>query len=695
GGETCEYDLNIKAAFASTSTAQWTILVYMDGDNDLEAFALGDLNEMEAVYAPGDVQIGVLLDRAPGYDTTNGDWTDTRVGVVRHDNNTDVISSVLSSWGERNLGDESTLADFIEWGMTALTADNYALILWDHGSGMYGAMVDETNGGDYLNTEELAEALSDQPDTLDVLAFDASLMAQVEVMEAVSDYVDYFVASEEAEGGDGWRYTELYRELIQRLPLTPAQFASGIVQNAETNSSLVTMSASDTSSSAGLISSIKTFVDAVLANATQSEWDAIFEARDAAPAFAYPELRDLGGFMTAVAQYVSQADISAAATAVLTALDTTVVQNYSSFHAGGTGLSVYLPDVGDTVFNRYERLGFAEDTGWDNFVTTLVAQSPVDRSTAARDWAESNDLRSTAYGLGTVSGYGMVYTGLSIHQPDNQDWYRFTLAEAGSATDEVSIEFTHADGDLSLSLYDGDGTLVQTSAGSADVESISLDGLAVGQYYVLVTGASGVVNPDYTLGFDAPGETDDWAEGAGGNDAQNKASPISADTPYGGLSILGSDLDWYQFYLPRAVDVESVVLTSTFDSSQAILQMQLYDEAGALLASSTPTATGATLTYNAPTGQAYYVLTMRSQQLGADPEDDFVPYSLEVAEQQGDPDLNEAPTATAQNVTPTAASSYEVTLTGTDSATDSGDLTYAIVDPGQYAELQLPRISTG
>ncbi|MBK9645755.1 MAG: hypothetical protein IPO67_11500 [Deltaproteobacteria bacterium] len=58
--------------------AAWTILVYMDGDNDLESYVMHDLNELEASMLSPDVRVLVLADRAEGYVTEDGDWTTTR-----------------------------------------------------------------------------------------------------------------------------------------------------------------------------------------------------------------------------------------------------------------------------------------------------------------------------------------------------------------------------------------------------------------------------------------------------------------------------------------------------------------------------------------------------------------------------------------------------------------------------------------
>src|SRR4030095_16659187 len=71
---------------APAAMANWTVLVYMGGDNNLEDGLENDLDEFEiAGGSTSSVRVLVLLDRAHDYDTSNGDWTDTRVFEVGAD----------------------------------------------------------------------------------------------------------------------------------------------------------------------------------------------------------------------------------------------------------------------------------------------------------------------------------------------------------------------------------------------------------------------------------------------------------------------------------------------------------------------------------------------------------------------------------------------------------------------------------
>ncbi len=123
--------------------AEWTVLVYMDGDNNLELSALRDLNEMEAAGGSERVNVVVQVDRALGETTVDGDWTGGRRYLMRGDADADLMASeLLEEMGEINMGDPQTLADFVAWGMQTYPANRTALVMWDHGAGWNGISFD-------------------------------------------------------------------------------------------------------------------------------------------------------------------------------------------------------------------------------------------------------------------------------------------------------------------------------------------------------------------------------------------------------------------------------------------------------------------------------------------------------------------------------------------------------------------------
>ncbi|MDX2118612.1 MAG: lysyl oxidase family protein [Planctomycetota bacterium] len=97
-----------------------------------------------------------------------------------------------------------------------------------------------------------------------------------------------------------------------------------------------------------------------------------------------------------------------------------------------------------------------------------------------------------------------VVDALTIHDANDVDVFRFYSAATGTANDSVRIEFIHSAGDLNLQLFDDTDTLVATSSGLSNIESISLAGRPRGWYSARVTGFSGARSPYYRVVIDPP-----------------------------------------------------------------------------------------------------------------------------------------------------------------------------------------------
>lgn len=201
---------------------EWTILVYMVGDNNLEAMALKDINEMEKGI-DGPVEIIVLIDRAKGFDRSEGDWSDARIYRIRKDNDEKRIhSELLAKLGELNMGTPDVLRDFLRSALATFPAKHHALILWDHGGGWQSHANDsdapgQPQGEDYLTLPELHRALHEALaevgiDKLDLIGFDMCLMGQLETAAEMKDLARVMVASEALEPGDGWPYERVLPE---------------------------------------------------------------------------------------------------------------------------------------------------------------------------------------------------------------------------------------------------------------------------------------------------------------------------------------------------------------------------------------------------------------------------------------------------------------------------------------------------
>ena len=114
------------AAPVSTDLAEWTLLIYMAGDNNLDSFGGKDITEMKTVGSSDKLHIIVQRDSA-----RKGSQA-TRMRVRK---GTPAESDVLQSMGKINTGDPAVLEDFLVWGLTNFPAKRTMAVLWNHGSG--------------------------------------------------------------------------------------------------------------------------------------------------------------------------------------------------------------------------------------------------------------------------------------------------------------------------------------------------------------------------------------------------------------------------------------------------------------------------------------------------------------------------------------------------------------------------------
>jgi hypothetical protein len=230
---------------------EWTVMIYLDADNNLESAGIDDINEMEMVGSSTDVNIVIQVDRIPhsvlaannegsADDTSNGDWTNTRRYYITQDFDPYTINSDLKSdLGELNMGDSQTLIDFADWTVNNYPAKKYLLVIWNHGGGFRSPAYttkdiawDDTSG-DKITIPELEYALSaisvQMGKKIDIVGMDACLMAMTEVAYQIKDYADILVTSEENEPGDGWPYDTILAQLVANPTMSSTQLATDIV----------------------------------------------------------------------------------------------------------------------------------------------------------------------------------------------------------------------------------------------------------------------------------------------------------------------------------------------------------------------------------------------------------------------------------------------------------------------------------
>ena len=458
----------------SANSKNWTFMIYLDADCNLESAGIQDINEMEMEGSDDNISIVVQIDRISGYDLSNGDWTGTRRFYITKDIDTDIISSnIVQDLGEVNMGSAATLQNFIQWAQSDYPAENYALILWDHGSGIMdgnapgGVCWDDSDGGDYLTLSEISSVLSST--SVDLLGFDACLMGAVEVHYQLKDYVDVIIGSEDNEPNEGYPYNDILNYLKLNPNATPEQLGEQIVikyNNSYSEGYDVTQAAVNTFTSE-FNNSLNNFINDL--NRVGSGH--VRTARSSSSEFSreyyidlYDFTNEISGFVGTSAQYLMN-----------NITEIVIKEAHSISQADAHGLSIYFPKYLSSYSSNYENTQFAHDFNWDEFLikyyTGGLPGENDDNYEENDDYAEAKLLSPGQYNL---------FCNASDH-----DFFNVSVT-AGEKLD-VKIIFDHDQGNLTLYLFNSSLIEVNRSDSITDNESLSYIAPFTGYYTILIS----------------------------------------------------------------------------------------------------------------------------------------------------------------------------------------------------------------
>ncbi len=374
----------------------WTVMVYLDADNNLEMAGIDDINEMEMVGSTSEVNIVVQVDRIPysvlaanneGYadDISNNNWTTTRRYYITQDfDSIQINSQLISDLGELNMGTPQTLINFANWAVTNYPAKKYLLVIWNHGGGFRSTGLakdiawDDTSGGDKITMSELEYALSaistQMGKNVDIVGMDACMMAMTEVAYQIKDYADILVTSEESEPVDGWPYDTILAQLAANPTMSSTQLADTIVSRyiySYTSSDNVTQSAINLSYMDTLANQLSNLATAIISDSITPLNNYIL-ASSSCQYYYDADFIDLYDFCNKILIYSNNTNVqNIAVTIQQSLLNYTILHNgYIGSNVNGSrGLSIYFPYYSYDYY--YNNTNFAQDTSWDEMLSYL------------------------------------------------------------------------------------------------------------------------------------------------------------------------------------------------------------------------------------------------------------------------------------------------------------------------------------
>lgn len=412
---------------------EWTILLYLNGNNGLANQAISTVKQMEFVGSNDKIDFVAQVARPKGLlDRFSKDWNGVRRYHIEHNGEKfsagEIIKDALTSFipgqtkkikspvaqdlGTADMGSPKTLEDFLKWGMKTYPAKHYMVVMMGPSTGLSGMMKDELSGNQ-MKAPELGQALAnvhqETGHKIDVLNIDGSATNTMELAYQIKDHVGYMVGSQGIQAGSGMPLAMMFNEMKNaneeqgQDALTMARFMTLMNSMAAASPQFSsTISAIDL----GKVEGVKTAWDNLakeLLGANVSG-DKIRQLLDATQDFqgrsknqAYQNSRDAYHFAQLVLEdkTLDQPKLKAAAKAAMEAIEGSLVGDAAvgKYVQNAHGMSIFGPthygffrpdgtpiEADFTRDAEYGKTAFAADTAWDEVLDKSAKDSGFNRA---------------------------------------------------------------------------------------------------------------------------------------------------------------------------------------------------------------------------------------------------------------------------------------------------------------------------
>ena len=378
------------SAFADESTLvgtpvekEWTMMVYLNGNNSLDEFGAVNINQMEQIGS--DARLNIIVQWASMAASS------TKRLYIKKDNDTKrVTSPVIENLAEVDMGKKQSLTDFISWTAKRYPAKHYFVVVWNHGGGWHFVNPNRAAGdlhvtdiswdeksGHHITTEELGEAMKDAAKIfghkVDIYGSDACLMAMAEVAYEMNGSVETFVGSEEVEPGTGWPYSKFLADWSKNPKASTLEIGKmlatryGELYNSDSDQA--TFSVFDMSKLPAFVASMKNLGTSLRAMPDQA---GLLAQTRLAVRFTDDDYVDVGNVIGRVKTVATDAATLKSIASVQAQIKSLVY--FNSANTKATGVSIWWPtesSVWESYQVRYSNLAFNRKSNWYVFLKTF------------------------------------------------------------------------------------------------------------------------------------------------------------------------------------------------------------------------------------------------------------------------------------------------------------------------------------
>ena len=384
----------------TSGSGTWTVMFYLTDNNSLHGNVPFFFDQVQAVGATAAVNVvwesdstDPIVDSSPGFKRLH--FSGTTPLVEQESAHVDMVTG----------GTE--LEAFVRWAKQNYPATHYALVINDHGGEIQGFGADDAVGTGLLCTyPSIKAAFATFPTTLgqplDIVVWDACLMAGVELDQIESGNCNFRIGSEETSFAEQYRHDQWLAALETAPTSAPSTVVSSIFTTTVTEMSSPqpgapggylaqsTISAVDLTRVGAVVTAMDGLGKALVTRLGQPGGFAEISAlRAKAVTFGTSELSPQPGnpgFFADIGNFCALAStdpvLQSACASVQTALQQAVLSNQvgSPQYSGAAGVSVYFP-ANATVNAGFPQFGQAfaattfAQTSWGTFLQEYLALS--------------------------------------------------------------------------------------------------------------------------------------------------------------------------------------------------------------------------------------------------------------------------------------------------------------------------------
>ena len=359
------------ASLSVTINVEWTVLMYLDGHNNLGPYIQNELNYLNNVTSTAGINVVILA----GLSQTNP------LSYLRYFHNG---TFQTLGQGNYNFGDLSLLQSFLTHEVQNYPAKRYMLILCDHGSGwrntinkslMRDICFDDIYD-DSLTIPELKSALQPVVSLLgkkiDLVYFDACLMGNVEVDYEIKDLVSYVLSSEATAWiGSSGRWYSILNQLVANPTMSPGSLGVLTAQTYFSSYPTIerTIAVKDLSKIDDVMGKIYYFAYYLRGCLPGSASAALYwrnQTQSFAPYTDYPEVYiDLYQYADFIVNNIDYDNLQTAATNLMSSITSSVLYYAFYGYSSAKGYSIWFPNsvtYYNDGYSKYSALDFSQST---------------------------------------------------------------------------------------------------------------------------------------------------------------------------------------------------------------------------------------------------------------------------------------------------------------------------------------------